>query len=126
MTSTQEQVARYFSGREVARKFAFSRIWGDELHAVFSDVAPYYDLASNVASLGLCKTWRQKFVNGVEIRPGDEVLDLCAGTNAVGIGLLRREPSARVRAGARQRWRTLKIGSQAAGRGMVNTVSTRV
>ncbi len=45
MTSTQEQVARYFSGREVARKFAFSRICGDELHAVFSDVAPYYDLA---------------------------------------------------------------------------------
>ncbi len=98
MTSTQEQAARYFSGREIARKFAFSKIWGDELHDVFSDVAPYYDQASNVASLGLCKTWRQKFVNGVEIRPGDEVLDLCAGTNAVGIGLLQREPAARVRA----------------------------
>ncbi len=98
MTATQEQAARYFSGREVARKFAFSRIWGNELHAVFSDVAPYYDLASNVASLGLCKTWRQKFVSAVEIRPGDDVLDLCAGTNAVGIGLLRREPAARVRA----------------------------
>ena len=98
MTSTQEQAARYFSGREVAREFAFSRIWGNELHDVFSDVAPYYDLASNVASLGLCKTWRRKFVNAVEIRPGDEVLDLCAGTNAVGIALLKREPAARVRA----------------------------
>ena len=98
MTITQEQAARYFSGREVARKFAFSRIWGNELHDVVSDVAPYYDLASNVASLGMCKTWRRKFVSAVEIRPGDEVLDLCAGTNAVGIGLLRREPAARVRA----------------------------
>jgi hypothetical protein len=97
MTSTQEQAAKYFSGREGARKFAFSKIWGDELHDVFSDVAPYYDVASNVASLGLCKTWRRKFVNAVEIRPGDEVLDLCAGTNAVGIALLRREPAARVR-----------------------------
>jgi len=98
MTSTQGHAAQDFSGREVARKFAFSKIWGDELHDVFSDVAPYYDVASNVASLGLCKTWRRKFVNAVEIRPGDEVLDLCAGTNAVGIALLRREPAARVRA----------------------------
>ncbi len=98
MTSTQDHAAQYFSGREVARKFAFSKIWGDELHAVFSDVAPYYDLASNVASLGLCKIWRRKFVSAVEIRPGDEVLDLCAGTNAVGIALLQREPAARVRA----------------------------
>lgn len=104
MNSTQEQAAthaqaaRYFSGREVARKFAFSKVWSDELHDVFSDVAPYYDLASNVASLGLCMVWRRRFVNAVEIRPGDEVLDLCAGTNAVGIALLRREPSLRVRA----------------------------
>ncbi len=98
MTSTQEQAARYFSGREVARKFAFSKIWGDELHDVFADVAPYYDLASNVASLGLCMTWRRKFVSGVAVRPGAEVLDLCAGTNAVGIALLRREPALRVRA----------------------------
>lgn len=98
MTSTREQAAQYFSEREGARKFAFSDIWGDELHDVFSDVAPYYDLASNVASLGLCITWRRKFVSAVEIRPGDEVLDLCAGTNAVGIALLRREPAARVRA----------------------------
>lgn len=117
MTSTQERVARYFCGREVARKFAFSRIWGDELHAVFSDVAPYYDLASNVASLGSCKTWRQKFVNGVEIRPGDEVLDLCAGTNAVGIGLLQREPAARVRALDRSRAMQAVGGQIARARG---------
>jgi demethylmenaquinone methyltransferase/2-methoxy-6-polyprenyl-1,4-benzoquinol methylase len=98
MASAQDNAAEYFSGREVARKFAFSKIWGDELHDVFSDVAPYYDLASNVASLGLCKTWRRKFLNSIEIHPGDEVLDLCAGTNAVGIGLLKREPTAHVRA----------------------------
>lgn len=97
MTSTQEHAARYFSGREGARKYAFSNIWGNELHAVFSDVAPYYDVASNVASLGLCRTWRRRFVSAVEVRPGDEVLDLCAGTNAVGIGLLKRQPTARVR-----------------------------
>ncbi len=98
MTSTQEHVTNYFSGREAARTYAFSRIWGNELHAVFSDVAPYYDAASNVASLGLCKTWRHRFVSAVDLRPGDEVLDLCAGTNAVGIGLLRRQPLARVQA----------------------------
>ncbi len=103
MTSTQGHAAQGhaaqdFSGREVARKFAFSKIWGDELHDVFADVAPYYDLASNVASLGLCKTWRRRFVSAIDVRPGDDVLDLCAGTNAVGIALLRREPGARIRA----------------------------
>jgi demethylmenaquinone methyltransferase/2-methoxy-6-polyprenyl-1,4-benzoquinol methylase len=98
MSSEQDTVAQYFSGREKARKSAFSGIWGDELHAVFSDVAPYYDVASNVASLGMCSTWRQRFLSTVDLKPGDAILDVCAGTNAVGIGLLKRQPAARVTA----------------------------
>ncbi|UCH74865.1 MAG: class I SAM-dependent methyltransferase [Rhodospirillales bacterium] len=96
MSDAQDTMEHYFSGRELARKEAFSGIWGNELHAVFKDVAPYYDVASNVASLGMCKTWRHRFLNAVELKPGDAVLDVCAGTNAVGIGLLKRQPAARV------------------------------
>lgn len=98
MSSEQDIAAQYFSGREQARKSAFSGIWSDELHDVFSDVAPYYDVASNVASLGMCNTWRRRFLSAVELKPGDAVLDVCAGTNAVGIGLLKREPAIRVTA----------------------------
>ncbi len=96
MSHAEDTSTHYFSGREQARKQAFSDIWGNELHAVFKDVAPYYDVASNFASLGMCKTWRHRFLSAVDLKPGDAVLDVCAGTNAVGIGLLKRQPAARV------------------------------
>jgi demethylmenaquinone methyltransferase/2-methoxy-6-polyprenyl-1,4-benzoquinol methylase len=97
MTSTREEnVAIDFFGREGARKYEFSRIWGNELHAVFAEVAPYYDAASDVASLGLCTRWRRRFISGIDLKPGDRVLDVCAGTNAVGIELLLKQPAASV------------------------------
>ncbi len=89
-------IALRFTDREWARKYAFSKIWKHTLDAVFTDVAPYYDIASNVASLGLCARWRRRFVSTVRVRPGDRVLDVCAGTNGVGIGLLQREPGLKV------------------------------
>lgn len=82
-----------FADREGARKCEFSKVWNNKLHAVFSDVAPYYDVASDVASLGLCSRWRAKFLAMVQVKPGDKVLDVCAGTNAVGIGLMKRQPN---------------------------------
>ncbi len=85
-----------FLHRERARKKEFSTIWWDTLDAVFADVAPYYDFASNMASLGLCSRWRRRFISLIEAGPGDRVLDVCAGTNGVGIGLLRRQPDLRV------------------------------
>jgi len=87
---------RDFAARETVRRRTFSTIWNRELHAVFRDVAPYYDVASNVASLGLCALWQRRFLSMINIRPGEQALDLCAGTNAVGMGLLARQPAARV------------------------------
>ena len=84
--------------REGARDSEFSAIWRNTLDAVFTDVAPYYDLASNVASLGLCGRWRQRFISIIDTQPGDTVLDVCAGTNGVGIELLRRQPDLHVHA----------------------------
>lgn len=86
------------SSREQARRQEFEGIWDRDLHAVFSDVAPYYNLASNVASLGLYKRWQRRFVSLIDVRAGQDVLDVCAGTNSIGIELLRREPGARVHA----------------------------
>lgn len=99
MSSTREQeFAHDVFGREWSRKFEFSRIWGHDLRAAFADVAPYYDAASDVASLGLCSRWRRRLIAAIDIRPGQDVLDICAGTNAVGIELLGKQPAARVRA----------------------------
>lgn len=78
--------------RERAREDEFSPVWQNTLNKVFADVAPYYDIASEVASLGMCKRWRRRFVTSIETKSGARVLDVCAGTNGVGIALLERQP----------------------------------
>ena len=84
--------------RELAREERFNVVWTQELNDVFADVAPYYDRANYIASLGLWGWFLQQFMNTVDIRPGERVLDVCAGTNAIGIALLKREPTLEVHA----------------------------
>jgi demethylmenaquinone methyltransferase/2-methoxy-6-polyprenyl-1,4-benzoquinol methylase len=84
--------------RELAREERFSAVWTEELNDVFADVAPYYDRANYIASLGLWGWFLGKFMDTVDIRPGERVLDVCAGTNAIGIALLQREPTLEVHA----------------------------
>ena len=79
--------------REIAREERFNAVWTQELNDVFADVAPYYDRANYIASLGLWGWFLRQFMDTVDIRPGERVLDVCAGTNAIGIALLRREPT---------------------------------
>ena len=79
--------------REIAREERFNVVWTQELNDVFADVAPYYDRANYIASLGLWGWFLRKFMDTVDIRPGERVLDVCAGTNAIGIALLKREPT---------------------------------
>src|SRR3989304_7178400 len=89
--------------REVAREERFSLVGTRELNQVFADVAPYYARANTVASLGLWDWFLSKFMATVDIRPGERVLDVCAGTNAIGIALLKREPTLEVHAIDRSR-----------------------
>jgi demethylmenaquinone methyltransferase/2-methoxy-6-polyprenyl-1,4-benzoquinol methylase len=84
--------------REIAREERFNAVWTQELNDVFADVAPYYDRANYIASLGLWGWFLRQFMSTVDIRPGERVLDVCAGTNAIGIALLRREPTLEVHA----------------------------
>jgi demethylmenaquinone methyltransferase/2-methoxy-6-polyprenyl-1,4-benzoquinol methylase len=86
------------AARELAREERFNVVWTQELNDVFADVAPYYDRANFIASLGLWGWFLRKFMATVDIRPGERVLDVCAGTNAIGIALLRREPTLEVHA----------------------------
>lgn len=82
--------------REIAREERFNVVWTKELNDVFADVAPYYDRANNFAGLGLWGWFLRQFMQTVDIKPGERVLDVCAGTNAIGIALLKREPTLEV------------------------------
>lgn len=84
--------------REIAREEAFNTVWTQELNDVFADVAPYYDRANYIASLGLWGYFLRLFMSTVDIKPGEKMLDVCAGTNAIGIALLKREPKLEVHA----------------------------
>jgi demethylmenaquinone methyltransferase/2-methoxy-6-polyprenyl-1,4-benzoquinol methylase len=78
---------------EQAREQAFDLIWSQEINEVFSDVARYYDRANVFATLGLLNHLRDRFLATVDIKPQQRVLDVCAGTNVIGIGLLKRQPA---------------------------------
>lgn len=84
--------------REIAREQQFNDVWTRELNDVFADVAPYYDRANFVASLGMWDKFLREFMSTVDVRPGERVLDVCAGTNAIGIALLKRQPTLEVHA----------------------------
>lgn len=84
--------------REALRKQRFSDIWNGQLDDVFADVAPYYDRANDIAAFGFFGHFRKRFMSTIALQPGERVLDVCAGTNAVGIALLQREPTLEVHA----------------------------
>src|SRR5476651_2033312 len=86
-----------YTEMEHAREKAFQSIWTNEIDAVFSDVAEYYDRANVYATLGLIDTLRRRFLATMVIEPDDaKVLDVCAGTNVIGIDLLKKQPDLEV------------------------------
>ena len=87
-----------YCAKEDARKKAFGAIWDNDINEVFSDVADYYDRINAFASLGMLDRWRHDFISTIETRPNDRVLDVCAGTNVIGIDLLKRQPDLDVHA----------------------------
>lgn len=99
--------------KETARTDAFSSVWNNEINDVFADVARYYDRANVFATLGLLNGLRRRFIDTMDIAPNDRVLDVCAGTNVIGIDLLKREPSLEVFAIDRSR-AMQEVGKQGA------------
>lgn len=85
-----------YSDKENARKQAFEAIWANDINEVFADVASYYNRINSFASLGMLDAWRRRFIDTIEIKPNDRVLDVCAGTNVIGIDLLKKQPNLEV------------------------------
>jgi len=92
-----------FSIREDNREKQFDLVWREQLDDVFADVATYYDRANRIASLGMWDWLCRRFISTIDVHSGQKVLDVCAGTNAVGIALLKKQPDLEVHAIDRSR-----------------------
>jgi demethylmenaquinone methyltransferase/2-methoxy-6-polyprenyl-1,4-benzoquinol methylase len=86
------------ASRERLREARFQDIWSNELNDAFADIARYYDRANEIAALGMWSQFLERFMRSVDIEPRQKVLDVCAGTNAIGVALLKREPTLEVQA----------------------------
>jgi demethylmenaquinone methyltransferase / 2-methoxy-6-polyprenyl-1,4-benzoquinol methylase len=51
-----------------------------EVAAMFDEVAERYDRTNDVLSLGLDRRWRREVFRALDLRPGEVLLDLAAGT----------------------------------------------
>lgn len=67
-----------------------------QIHDLFSSIAPKYDLINRVLSLGIDRRWRREGVAYLKDRR--RVLDLCAGTLALTKELLKVNPGCRITA----------------------------
>lgn len=92
---------------------------GRRVQAMFSDIAPGYDLANRIMSLGTDVRWRRRAVAelllarpeiAIESGAGARILDLCAGTLDSSLEIHRRYPQAHVIGG------DFSAGMLAAGR----------
>ena len=63
---------------------------------VFSSVARRYDLMNDLMSGGLHRLWKDRFVNRVKPRPGEQILDMAGGTGDVAFRMARRGASVTV------------------------------
>ncbi|WP_051212245.1 class I SAM-dependent methyltransferase [Rubritepida flocculans] len=56
---------------------------------VFDSVAPRYDVMNDLMSLGVHRVWKRIFVNAIQPRPGETLLDLAGGTGDISFLALR-------------------------------------
>ena len=66
------------------------------VRGLFDKLAPRYDLANGVITLGQIKRWRQRLVDEIDLQHGSLVLDLAAGTGDLTLAVARRSPGARI------------------------------
>ncbi len=60
-----------------------------EVAAMFDEVAARYDITNSVLSLGQDRGWRRAVTQALDLRPGERVLDLAAGTAISSAALAR-------------------------------------
>jgi len=84
------------------------------VRAMFDRVAPSYDLLNRLMTLRVDQSWRGRLLRELEPRPGEVLLDLCAGTMDVAALARDRVPGLRV-VGADFSLRMLERGVEKTG-----------
>lgn len=74
-----------FGFREVPRREKASMVRG-----VFDSVASRYDLMNDLMSAGAHRVWKSVFLDRVNPRPGEKLIDVAGGTGDIGAAFLRR------------------------------------
>jgi demethylmenaquinone methyltransferase/2-methoxy-6-polyprenyl-1,4-benzoquinol methylase len=64
---------------------------GTFVREMFARIAPRYDLANRVLTVGLDERWRRRAIGLLAPRGGGRVLDCCCGTGDLVFGLLRSD-----------------------------------
>jgi len=67
-----------------------------QVRAMFDRIAPSYDLLNRVMTLRVDQLWRRRLIRDLRPRPGERLLDLCAGTMDVAATARRAAPGLRV------------------------------
>jgi demethylmenaquinone methyltransferase/2-methoxy-6-polyprenyl-1,4-benzoquinol methylase len=60
-----------------------------QVHQMFTEIAPKYDAANDVMSLGIHRLWRRVAVRLSGAKPGDAVLDCATGTGDLALAFKR-------------------------------------
>jgi demethylmenaquinone methyltransferase/2-methoxy-6-polyprenyl-1,4-benzoquinol methylase len=84
----------------------------DRISGMFDAIAPRYDLLNHLLSGGLDIRWRRKAVRALDLRGGETVLDLCAGTGDLAIAMANRDPGPCLVVGVDRSGEMLKIGRE--------------
>lgn len=74
--------------RDIARKIDRPDDKRAYVRDLFAGVAHRYDITNDVLSFGLHRRWKRRLLEVADIRPGQTVLDLAAGTGDLGRGAI--------------------------------------
>jgi demethylmenaquinone methyltransferase/2-methoxy-6-polyprenyl-1,4-benzoquinol methylase len=91
--------------------------------AVFSSVARRYDIMNDLMSGGMHRLWKDRFVNRVKPRQGEQILDMAGGTGDVAFRMAQRGAHVTV---ADINADMLEVGKERAGRRGLNGLSWKV
>lgn len=77
---------------------------------MFNRIAARYDLLNHLLSAGSDFYWRRAALNLLAVDSKSQILDVCAGTGDLSIGLLRRDPSPKLVVGVDLAIEMMRIG----------------
>ena len=66
------------------------------IQQIFEAISPRYDLMNRIMTLGQDRGWRRELIKRLDLKPGERLLDLGAGTGDLSFEALRQQPRCQV------------------------------